>query len=129
VFEKVCANCHALFGKGNAIGPDLTGANRGNLQYLLENVIDPSASVAADFRTSTVVLVDGRVVTGVVSKPTPRTVAVQTATEKLTLPASDVERIKPTNQSLMPEGLFNTLKEDQVRDLIAFLMLRAPGQR
>ncbi|MEY4178690.1 MAG: hypothetical protein RLY70_2264 [Planctomycetota bacterium] len=129
VFEKVCGNCHALFGKGNAIGPDLTGANRGNLQYLLENIVDPSASVAADFRTSTVVLTDGRVVTGVVSNPTPRTIAVQTATEKLTLPAADVEQVKPTNQSLMPEGLFNTLSADQVRDLIAFLMLRAPGQR
>lgn len=129
VFEKVCANCHALFGKGQAIGPDLTGANRGNLHYLLENVVDPSASVAADFRTSTVVLADGRVLNGVVSHPTPRTVAVQTATEKLTLPAAEVEQIKPTNQSLMPEGLFNTLTADQVRDLIAFLMLRAPGPR
>ena len=129
VFEKVCANCHALFGKGNAIGPDLTGANRGNLHYLLENIVDPSASVAADFRTSTVVLADGRVVTGVVSHPTPKTVAVQTATEKLTLPANDIEQIKPTNQSLMPEGLFNTLSADQIRDLTAFLMWRAPGQR
>jgi putative heme-binding domain-containing protein len=75
------------------------------------------------------VLADGRVVTGVVSHPTPKTVAVQTATEKLTLPANDIEQIKPTNQSLMPEGLFNTLSADQIRDLTAFLMWRAPGQR
>lgn len=129
IFEKSCGNCHALFGKGAAIGPDLTGANRGNLQYLLENIVDPSASVAADFRTSAVVLHDGRTVTGVVSHPTPRAVAVQTATEKLTLPKDEIDEIRPTTLSLMPEGLFNTLTPEQVRDLIAFLMTRPPGQR
>lgn len=129
IFEKTCGNCHTLFGKGAALGPDLTGANRGNLQYLLENIVDPSASVAADFRTSAVVLHDGRTLTGVVSTPNPRTLAVQTATEKLVLPRDEIEEVRPTNLSLMPEGLFNTLSGEAVRDLIAFLMTRAPGQR
>ena len=127
MFEKSCGNCHALFGKGGAIGPDLTGANRGNLQYVLENVLDPSASVAADFRTSTVVLKDGRAVSGVVSHPTPRSIAVQTATEKLTLPKDEVEELRPTNQSLMPEGLLNTLSPDDIRDLVRYVMTRPPG--
>ena len=127
LFEKSCGNCHALFGKGGAIGPDLTGANRGNLQYLLENILDPSASVAADFRTSTVVLHDGRVVSGVVSHPTPRSLAVQTATEKVTLPKDEVEEIKATTQSLMPDGLLNTLTPEDTRDLFRYLMTRPPG--
>jgi putative membrane-bound dehydrogenase-like protein len=129
LFEKSCGNCHALFGKGAAIGPDLTGANRGNLQYVLENVIDPSASVATDFRSSTVLLHDGRTLNGVVSYPTPRTVAIQTATEKLTVPKDEVEQIKATNLSLMPNGLLTPLTPEQVRDLIGYVMTRPPGAK
>lgn len=124
VFEKSCGNCHALFGKGGAIGPDLTGANRNNLEYLLENILDPSASVAADFRTSVVELKDGRVLTGVVGAPTARTVTIQTATEKLTVPRDEIERTNPSKASLMPEGLLNMLTPEQIRDLFAFVMSR-----
>ncbi|HND55250.1 MAG TPA: c-type cytochrome, partial [Pirellulaceae bacterium] len=59
VYKKTCANCHTLFGEGGAIGPDLTGSNRRNLEYLLENMVDPSASVAADFRVSVLTMHDG----------------------------------------------------------------------
>ena len=41
LFVKACATCHTLFGQGGKIGPDLTGAQRSNLEYLLENVVDP----------------------------------------------------------------------------------------
>ena len=47
VYEKQCANCHTLFGTGGKIGPDLTGSDRKNLNYLLENILDPSASGCA----------------------------------------------------------------------------------
>lgn len=50
VFQKTCANCHQLFDTGGAIGPNLTGSQRTNLDYLLENMVDPSASVAKDFQ-------------------------------------------------------------------------------
>ena len=51
-FERVCASCHKLYGRGGEIGPDLTGAGRDNLDYLLENIVDPAHSVSADFRMS-----------------------------------------------------------------------------
>ena len=59
--------CHTLYGEGGKIGPDLTGANRDNLEYLLENIADPSAVVAPDFRMSLITLKDGRVLAGMVT--------------------------------------------------------------
>ena len=41
VFDRVCASCHRLYGQGGEIGPDLTGSGRDNLDYLLENIVDP----------------------------------------------------------------------------------------
>src|SRR5262249_46083883 len=124
LFNQVCASCHVLYGEGQAIGPNLTGSNRDNLDYLLENIIDPSAVVAADFKMSVVTLKNGRVLTGVVVEPTERTLAVQTQTERIKLDRDEVDNIRPTAQSLMPDGLFAALSEEQVRDLIAYLMGR-----
>jgi putative membrane-bound dehydrogenase-like protein len=121
LFQQKCANCHTLFGAGGTIGPDLTGGNRANLDYLLENVLDPSAAVAANFRTSIILLTDGRVLTGVVLQSNPRTVTVQTATERVALARGDIDEITPQNLSLMPEGLLNGLSQQQIRDLVAYL--------
>ncbi len=69
-------------------------------------------------------LKSGRVLTGVVGEQTGRTLAVQTQTERVTLERSEVEEVRPTPLSLMPDGLFNNLRDEQVRDLIAYLMAR-----
>ncbi len=66
IFDRICASCHKLYGYGGEIGPDLTGAGRDNLDYLLENLVDPSASVSADFRMVVVAMSDGRVLNGLV---------------------------------------------------------------
>ena len=60
IFARDCASCHVLFGEGRKLGPDLTGSNRKNLDYLLENVVDPGASVRSDFRAVAFLLGDGR---------------------------------------------------------------------
>jgi putative membrane-bound dehydrogenase-like protein len=122
LFNKNCATCHTLFGQGKTIAPDLTGANRDNLDYLLENIVDPSAVVAADFRMSIVVLKDGRVLTGIVGGRTGRTLTVQTQTDNMSVERSEIAEIEPTLLSLMPDGLLETLSEEQVRDLFGYLM-------
>jgi putative membrane-bound dehydrogenase-like protein len=123
-FTQVCGVCHTLYGEGGKIGPDLTGAGRDNLDYLLENIIDPSAVVSADFRMSIVTLKDGRVVSGMIRNPTPKTFGVQTMTDLTTIDRGDVGTLQEMPLSLMPEGLLSAFSETQVRDLIAYLMHR-----
>jgi putative membrane-bound dehydrogenase-like protein len=124
VFSKACAQCHRLFGEGGTIGPDLAGSQRTNLDYLLENIIDPSASVSKDFLTEKFLLDGGRVVTGIVLDESDFAITVQTATEKLALPKSDVEERQPSKSSMMPEGLLENLSKSQISGLFAYIMER-----
>jgi putative heme-binding domain-containing protein len=121
-YEKSCARCHKLFGAGAAIGPDLTGGNRTNLDYLLENIIDPSGVVSLDYRMSVVALADGRVVSGLVTARDDRTLTLVTPTDRLTFALADVDEVTVTPQSPMPEGLLDQMAADEIRDLIAYLM-------
>jgi putative membrane-bound dehydrogenase-like protein len=121
LFTKMCGQCHILYGEGNKIGPDLTGSNRSNLEYLLAKIVDPSAEVSKDFRMSIVTTVSGQVLTGIVIEQTPKRLTLQTATQKLDLAKEDVEEVRASNQSLMPEGQLDPLTRDQVRDLMAYV--------
>jgi putative membrane-bound dehydrogenase-like protein len=122
IFNQTCATCHRLYGVGGDLGPDLTGAGRTNLDYLLENIADPSAVVSADFRMTVVNLKDGRVLNGFVTAKTERTLTFKTMTEKLTVERSEIAAMQELSQSLMPDGLLQALSEAQTRDLIAYLM-------
>lgn len=122
VFEKTCASCHKLYGQGGAIGPDLTGAQRDNLDYLLDNVIDPSAVLSADYRVTRVALNDGRVLLGIVTTRTDQALTLQMEKEKVTIRRSDIESETPTTQSLMADGLLTNLSEKDVVDLFVYLM-------
>jgi putative heme-binding domain-containing protein len=121
LFAKHCQNCHRLYGEGATIGPDLTGANRSNLDYLLGNIVDPSAVVDKDFRMTILLMDDARVFNGLVTAETDRTISVQTATELLTIDKESIELRKVTEKSPMPDGLLDTLSEEQIRDLISYL--------
>jgi putative membrane-bound dehydrogenase-like protein len=122
LFEKTCAVCHRLYGEGKSIGPDLTGSGRGNLDYLLENVVDPSAIVPADYQVSNLELKDDRSLTGIVVARNERTIELQMQNERLTIDRSEIKELQQGTLSLMPEGLLETLHDDEIRDLIAYLM-------
>lgn len=121
LFKKTCQQCHRLFGEGGTIGPDLTGSNRTNLDYLLGNIIDPSAEIGRDYRMSIVTTKTGRVVTGLQVESTPTRLTLQTATEKIVLDRNDIDEVKESPLSIMPEGQLNALSKDDIRDLIGFL--------
>ncbi len=111
-----------LYGQGKAAGPDLTGSNRRNLGIFGKQYIDPNASVAVDFRMSIASLANGRIVTGLVVEKTDKTLTFLTQNERIVVERSEIEELKPTTSSLMPEGLFQNLSEEQLRDLAAYLM-------
>lgn len=121
LFEKNCANCHRLFGSGGAIGPDITGSQRSNLDYVLENLIDPSAAVSKDYQMEVVLTDSGRVVTGMVIDESDQSLTIQTANEKLVVPLSEIEQRTLSKVSMMPEGVLQQLSNEQVRDLIGYL--------
>jgi putative heme-binding domain-containing protein len=133
VFAKTCAACHTLFGEGGKIGPDLTGSQRANPEYVLTKVLDPSAVVPSDYRVSVIATRAGRVVSGVVKEDTGKVLSVQTPTELVRIPSAEVEERRATKSSLMPEGQLQTLTEEQVRDLLAYLagsaQVALPGKK
>lgn len=121
VFEANCANCHRLFDAGGKIGPDLTGAQRFNLDYVLENIVDPSAAVSKDFQMHVLEMSSGRVVTGLIADESPVAVTVQTVNEKVVIPRDEIETRAISPLSIMPEGMLQKLTADQVRDLVGYL--------
>jgi putative heme-binding domain-containing protein len=121
VFAKLCANCHQLFGDGRKVGPDITGAQRNNLDYLLENLVDPSAQVSRDFQLEVIQTESGRVVTGLVKSETDAAITVSTTDSDIVIPVDEVDVRKKSDVSMMPEGQLKSLTFTQTRDLMAYL--------
>jgi putative heme-binding domain-containing protein len=121
LFNRACVQCHKLYGEGGEIGPDITGSNRSNLDYLLTNMLDPNAEIPNDYRTTILRTKDNRVLVGVIRRSEGQSVTIATPAEVVTLAKADVAAIDPQNFSMMPEGLVLALKEDELRDLIAYL--------
>jgi putative membrane-bound dehydrogenase-like protein len=126
IFAASCAACHKLYGEGGALGPELTGSDRHKLSYLLENILDPSAIVPADYRMTLLQLKDGRTLTGVIPAQTDRTLTLQTPAERLTIEKTQITSQQQLPISFMPEGLLTALGQDQVPHLIAYLMSTIP---
>ena len=126
LYLKSCAACHRLFDDGGKIGPDITGSQRHNLDYILENILDPSAVVPSDYQVAIITTTGGRTLTGLIKQETERAVTVQTLNEVIILPRGEIDNIQRTKTSMMPDGLLDNLRVEEVRDLIAYLA--SPGQ-
>ncbi len=129
VFKENCAVCHKLFGEGESIGPDLTGAERGNLDFLLTSLVDPSALIRKEYQAQTVALKDGRVLNGLIIEENDQTITlIDSQREKTVIPRVEIEETQPSATSLMPEGQLDKLPDDQIRDLFRYLQSsRPPG--
>lgn len=121
LFSRTCASCHTLFGEGAKIGPDLTGSQRTNPEYLLIKLIDPSAVVARDYQMTVLTLKTGRVISGLIKEENDKTLTLQTQNEAVRLDKNDIEDRQRSPQSMMPDGLLAMLSPAEVRDLIAYV--------
>lgn len=121
VFARTCGQCHTLYGVGGKVGPDITGSNRGDLDYLLHNILDPNAEIPNDYRTWNLDTKDDRSISGVMARQDATTITIVTPNETLTIARTDIAKLKQSELSMMPEGLLQALPEDEVRNLIAYL--------
>ncbi len=121
VFTRTCEQCHVLFGEGRAVGPELTGSNRSDKEYILTNIIDPNALIPAEYQITTVQLYDERVMSGILTRETETALTLETQTETIVVAKDEVALQVAAEVSMMPEGQLETLDETETRDLIAYL--------
>jgi putative heme-binding domain-containing protein len=122
-FAGICGKCHRLFGEGADVGPDLTGYERDNLGYWLENIVDPSAVIRDEYMTFKIDTIDGRCLTGIIAAQDKAVVTLRTPDGRVIRIARDqIEDMAAVRVSLMPEDVLKGLTNEQIRDLFAYLM-------
>lgn len=130
IFQKSCAACHQIGGKGNRVGPTLDGVGNRGADRLFEDVLDPNRNVDANFRASILALNDGQIVNGlVVREEGPILVVVDSKGKEQRIPAEKVEQRTQSKLSPMPANVVELLQQQELYDLIAYLLKqRAPGE-
>jgi putative heme-binding domain-containing protein len=130
VFEKTCAPCHQIDGKGNVVGPQLDGIGARGAERVLEDILDPNRNVDSAFRTTIFVLDDGDVVSGLFRREEGEQIIYAESTGKEQAVAkSRVKERKPSELSLMPEGLADGLSAQEFNDLLAFLLSKSGAKK
>ena len=127
VFTKVCGQCHKMYGEGQEVGPDITLNGRSSFDQLLSNVFDPSLVIGASYQARLVKTTDGRVLTGLLVEDSPQRVVLKVQGGKQEIiPRGDVEMMKISELSLMPQDVEKTLKPEEIADLFAYITLDKP---
>jgi putative heme-binding domain-containing protein len=125
VFEKTCAACHQIEGKGAVIGPQLDGVGARGLERIVEDVLDPSRNVDVAFRVSLVKLNSGQAFSGLKRREEGEQViyadskGVETGYAK-----KDIKETRESMNSLMPDGMYETLTPEEFNNLMAFLLTK-----
>jgi len=123
VYAKNCANCHQIAGKGQVVGPQLDGIGQRGLDRIIEDVLDPNRNVDVAFRTVTLALSDGRVVSGLVRREEgEQLVVVDNQGKELRISKTNVEERNPTSLSLMPANVQEIVSPEDFQHLIGYLL-------
>ncbi|MFM8471036.1 MAG: c-type cytochrome, partial [Limisphaerales bacterium] len=129
-FKVACAVCHTLNGEGAKIGPDLTGYERDNLDFILPAIVDPSLAIREEYIAFNLVMNDGATLTGLVTELSKTSVTLlDVSGNKTVLSRTNLKDMKASHTSLMPEGLLDAMTDQQVRDLFAYLMASPPAPK
>jgi putative heme-binding domain-containing protein len=127
LFNASCASCHTLFARGGHVGPDLTSYQRSDLDFLLLNIVNPSAQIREGYENFVVETKDDRTMNGFLVERDSRLVVLRGLDgQNITLERKDIVDLRAASLSLMPEGLLDALSDQQVRDLFAFLRSTQP---
>ncbi len=123
VFTKNCANCHRIGTEGSLVGPQLDGIGVRGLDRIAEDMLDPNRNVDGAFKAATLVLADGRVMTGLVRREEGESlILADNAGKEFAVPKGEIEDRATSPLSLMPANFGEVIPEEQFRDLMAFLL-------
>ncbi|MDO8994363.1 MAG: c-type cytochrome, partial [Daejeonella sp.] len=118
-----CGYCHRLFNEGGSIGPDLTGYERSNVNYFLLNIIDPNADIREGYGLHRIITTDGRTIEGKIVASNGDTHTIQTqAGKEIILSLKQIKEMKALPVSIMPERILDRLKDQEVKDIFAYIM-------
>ncbi|MGI9542806.1 MAG: c-type cytochrome, partial [Cyclobacteriaceae bacterium] len=122
IYDLACGSCHRLKGTGGTIGPDLTGYDRKNISDLSLNIVDPNASIREGYVNFRVKLKDGQVILGtIVDQSNERMIIKPLGGGEIVLITDQISGAIPQDKSSMPEHLTESLSEQEIRDLFAYL--------
>jgi putative heme-binding domain-containing protein len=122
VFRDNCVTCHTIQRFGQQVGPELSGVSSKPVELLLHDVLDPSAQIAANFVSYVLVTREGKTFEGLIVSQTGDSVRLRRAQgEESVVPLRDVEQLRASNKSLMPEGFETKITPQAMADLLAFL--------
>jgi putative heme-binding domain-containing protein len=127
LFQTSCSGCHRLFAQGGEVGPDLTVHDRTDIESLLLAILNPSAEIREGYENHTVETRDGRSLAGFLVEQNPQSIVLRGLdNQNVVLARSEIAELNPAGLSLMPEGLLDGWKPQQVRDLFAYLRSTQP---
>ncbi len=122
VFKRACASCHQVQGMGHAIGPNLAAMKNRGPEAILSNVILPNAEVNPQYLTYAVTTKDGRTLSGMIAEESAASITLQKAENvRDTVLRIDIEELRSTGLSLMPEGIEKDITPEAMADLLAYL--------
>ena len=127
IFAKQCGKCHTLFDQGGEIGPNLTTYKRDDLGNMLLNIVNPSIEIRKGYENFVVFTNDGRTLNGFIEDQDNRVVVLKGLDgQRIVVLRDEIDEMSAIRRSIMPEGILETLTEQQVRDLFAFLRASQP---
>ena len=121
IFTATCAQCHVLLGEGKRVGPDLTDYDRTDLNFLIPNIVDPSAAIREEYATYTLKTKNKLILNGHIVESSPASVTIEDGTQRITVPRDQIASLEASKTSRMPEGLLEAMQPQQIRDLFAYL--------
>ena len=122
LFKKHCSACHRLENVGNPVGADLNGIRNRGLDAVLLNVLDPNREVKPKYLTYVIVDLNGRTITGMISDESANSITVRKPDgTSSTILRSEIDLLKSTGLSFMPEGLEKQINKQQMADLLSYL--------
>ena len=123
VFQRECQACHRMGDRGHEVGPNMLSIKHRTREEVLTHVLDPNREVPPNFQEYVVLLDDGRVVTGMVAEETATSVTLRRA-ERIdeTILRRNIDEMSGTGHSLMPEGLEKKINQQEMADLLEYLL-------